>query len=220
MLTLVRKEHDQFPPRDRTEASRLRRGPERLTLRQRPGSGSSFQLCGCRARGLLGNRCRSFLCCSSFLQHEQVKCQNPVSLSPLGPTVLWPSPFPHLGVTPDLKPSAFVQTPHVLPQLQRPLQGLPGSPVSSSLWPRGRSGGKWCVFPTLLSDFRAWCEPPSVAPEHVAPVSVSPVALSFLEMAQHSVDKERNRLQISAPTLGPTSPPLTSAFPPPLSQPH
>lgn len=76
------------------------------------------------------------------------------------------------------------------------------------------------MFPTLLSDFRAWCEPPSVAPEHVAPVSVSPVALSFLEMAQHSVDKERNRLQISAPTLGPTSPLLTSAFPPPLSQPH
>ena len=65
------------------------RGPKRLTLRQRPGSGSSFQLCGCRARGLLGNRCRSFLCCSSFLQHEQVKCQNPVSLSRL----LWPTPF-------------------------------------------------------------------------------------------------------------------------------
>ena len=65
------------------------RGPKRLTLRQRPGSGSSFQLCGCRARGLLGNRCRSFLCCSSFLQHEQVKCQKPVSLSRL----LWPTPF-------------------------------------------------------------------------------------------------------------------------------
>ena len=135
-------------------------------------------------------------------------------------TVAVAHPFPSLGVTLDLKPSAFVQTPHVLPRLQRPLQGLPGSPVSSSLWLRGRSGAKLCVFPTLLSDFRAWCEPPSVAPEHVAPVSVSPVALSFLDMAQHSVDKERNRLQISAPTLGPTSPPLTSAFPPPLSQPH
>ena len=58
-----------------------------------------------------------------------------------------------------------------------------------------------------------------MATEDVAPVSVSPVSLSFLEMAQHSVDKERNRLQIAAQTLGPTSPPLTSAFLPPLSQP-
>ena len=133
--------------------------------------------------------------------------------------MLWPSPFPTLGVTLDLNPSAFVQTPPVLPQLQRPLQGLLGSLVSSSLWLWGWSGAKLCVFPTLLHDFRAWCEPESVAPEHVAPVSVCPVSLSLLEMPQHSVNKERNCLQIAAQTVCPTSLPLTSAFPPPLSQP-
>ena len=62
---------------------------------------------------------------------------------------------------------------------------------------------------------------PSVSPRGVAPehwlLSVSLVPLSFVEMAQHSVNKERNHLLIAAQTLDPTTLPHTSAFPPPLS---
>lgn len=97
-------------------------------------------------------------------------------------------------------------------------RGPAGSPRKSCLFismASGRSGAKLCVFPTLLSDFRAWWSPRWLPPLSTWVPALSPSCPVLSEMAQHSVDKERNSLQISAPDLG--SFPRHLCLPPPLS---
>ena len=131
-MPLVRKEHDWFPPTDRTEASGLKKGPSRDWPSGRgwapaPPSSSAAADRGASWEIAAGASSAAPLSCNTNVS----SVKNPVSLSQLGPMVLWPSPFPSMGVTSDLNPSAFVPNPHVLPWLQRPLQGFGAGQLQS-----------------------------------------------------------------------------------------